>query len=117
MLNRFCTAFFVLFPSLALAQSVYESHVVFDNSRAPGGYYYSTASHVAPSSFEDYKGKAPVDSKHVFTPPNALRLSWKSAFGGDWNVHIKTHGQGPLVGDALRFWCYTEEPLSNVQAP
>ncbi|HEY3781044.1 MAG TPA: glucoamylase family protein [Fimbriimonadaceae bacterium] len=117
MLNRFCTAFFVLFSAFAFSQSVYESHVIFDNSKATGGYYYSTASHVAPSEFQDYKGKAPVDSGHFFTPPNALRLSWKSAFGGDWNVHIKLHNQGALAGDALRFWCYSEEPLDQKQAP
>lgn len=107
-------------PAVAAAQMDYDRHVVFDNSLPDGSFYYSTTERVAPSEFDTKDGKLPVDAVHYFTPPNALRLKWLSAEGGDWGVTLNVrarYGRVEFSGKALSFWCYAEEPLTKEYAP
>jgi hypothetical protein len=83
-------------------------HVIFDNSLADGSWYYSRGHVVGPSELDVVDGKLPVDGSHYLTPPNALRLNWRSATGGDWSVTLDVRGRYRRVkfaGSALRMWC------------
>jgi exo beta-1,2-glucooligosaccharide sophorohydrolase (non-reducing end) len=106
----------------AAEPSRYYGHgVFFENSSAAGSYYHSTATAVAPSELKIVDGKCPVDDEHFVSPPNSLRIKWRSASGGDWRVTVKapTHygRQQEFAGDALVFWCYSEEELRAEDSP
>ena len=80
------------FPLAAFGQIDYDRHVVFDNSLADGSWHYSRSDVVGPSELDRVDGKLPVDGNHYLTPPNALRLKWRSATGGDWDVTLDVRG-------------------------
>ena len=44
---------------------------------------------VAPSELEIVDGKCPVDADRFVSPPNCLRIKWRSASGGDWRMTLK----------------------------
>ena len=105
--------------STCFAQS-YDHHVVFDNSLPSGSFYDSHTELVAPSQFEIVDGKIPVDETHFLSPPNALRLKWQSATGGDWGAGLKVHenyGRIDLEGDTLAYWLYSEDELTPGSSP
>lgn len=113
-------AAFLLFPFLCVAQIPYDRHVVFDNSLSDRSFYYSRTYQVAPSELDRLDAKLPVEDHHYFTPPNSLRLKWRSATGGDWSVTLNVgvrYGRVGYSGNTLSFWCYAEEPLSAGQSP
>ncbi|MCI0447918.1 hypothetical protein L0152_32465, partial [bacterium] len=66
-------------------------------------------------------GKIPVEETLIFNPPNALRLSWLSAFGGDWEmaVHVSKWRNRDIIfkGDTLSFWCYSPEEIPPAELP
>jgi hypothetical protein len=101
--------------------AMHENHVFFDASAAPAAYYHSAGSHVPPSELELVDGKFPVDEQRFKSPPNALRLAWRSAPGGDWQARIKVatrYGRRfSFAGDALSLWCYSETELAPEAAP
>lgn len=102
------------------AQSTYERHVVFDNARGGGGWFYAPGAVVAPSALELDGGKAPVETTTVHSPPNALRLKWTSRTGGDWRVTIaaqRMRGIYNWPGDALSFWLWSENVLDAGNSP
>jgi len=98
----------------------YDAHLIFDNSPTPERYFYSSGSSTAPSVLELVRGKLPV-IEHALSPPNALRLSWCSERGGDWEAEVRLEPRrgraASLQGDTLSFWCYSTEPLSAAHAP
>jgi exo beta-1,2-glucooligosaccharide sophorohydrolase (non-reducing end) len=100
------------------AQTAYFQRVVFDNSLTPNTYFYSAGKASAPSAVELTGGKLPVDKRVFHTPPNALRLAWKSMPQGGWDAEIQLYAwrNRPLFfpGDALSFWCYTSEPIAQL---
>jgi exo beta-1,2-glucooligosaccharide sophorohydrolase (non-reducing end) len=115
-----CLAACLCLPVAAFGQIDYDRHVVFDNSLADGSWYYSKSNVVGPSELDRVDGKLPVDGNHYLTPPNALRLKWRSATGGDWNVTLDVrarYGRVEFAGSALRMWCYAEEAISAEQSP
>ena len=63
------------------AISTYDRHVLFDNSLPDRSYDNTANVLVAPSTLETYEGKFPVETQHFVSPPNSLRLRWKSAPG------------------------------------
>jgi exo beta-1,2-glucooligosaccharide sophorohydrolase (non-reducing end) len=101
--------------------SLYDRHVVFDNSLSEGSYEASTSYLVAPSVLEVTRSKWPVDTKHFKSPPNGLRLRWRSAPGGDWrmSVEIMRRYARPFKfeGDALTFWCFSENVITEQNSP
>ena len=104
-----------------LPEVVYDDHVVFDNSPSEDGYDASLSYLVAPSTLETSDGKFPVDSRHFVSPPNGLRLSWRSAPGGDWKMTLKVRRRHArphdFQGDALSFWCFSELEITAADAP
>ncbi len=118
----------LLIASLALvcnvsgaSRSYYDQHVFFDNSPSDKTCHQSLGMVVAPSTVELIEGKLPVDSRHFLSPPNSLRLKWKSARGGEWRVKLKSmarYGRDlEFDGDTLSFWCYSEKGLSPDESP
>ncbi|MER3453530.1 MAG: hypothetical protein C4344_07930 [Acidimicrobiia bacterium] len=104
----------------AFAQIDYDRHVAFDNSLTDDNYYYSEGSFVAPSELELAKGKIPVEATRHVTPPNSLRLKWRSRSGGDWHVALKLerfYRRAEFSGGELSFWCYSETELRADQSP
>ena len=103
-----------------MTSAFYDSHLIFDNSPTPKRYFYSSGSFAAPSTLELVRGKLPV-SEHAVSPPNALKLSWCSGRGGDWEAEVRLElrrGRAPsLQGDTLSLWCFAESSISALQLP
>src|SRR3982074_375725 len=86
--------FLCLLGLLILARSAcgnteYYQHILFDNSLESDAYYYSAGKVSSPSSLELDHGKLPVSKTIFYTPPNALRLKWRSAPDGGWEASIR----------------------------
>lgn len=99
----------------------YQSHVLSDNSLSDVSYYQSSCQVVSPSQLEMRAGKLPVETGHFVSPPNCLRMKWRSSQGGDWRVRVKAmprYGRNwETVGDTLSVWCYSETELSADASP
>ncbi|MGA9464966.1 MAG: glucoamylase family protein [Terracidiphilus sp.] len=105
----------------ACAQDDYLNHLVFTNSPTPDNDFYTGARAVAPSTLESSDGRLPVETKVFFTPPNALRLQWRSVEGGSWDAEIRTvsfdNRPADFRGSVLSFWCYAPQPIAAADLP
>ncbi len=103
------------------AQSDYFTREFFDNSLTPDRYYYSSGEASGPSMLELRANKLPVDTEMFLTPPNALRLHWKSMQGGGWTAEVRLYEwrNRPIYfpGEMLRFAVYTKEALVPAALP
>lgn len=103
------------------AQPDYDLHVIYDNSPASGGYYNSDTSMVAPSFLERANDRIPTTTERFVSPPNALKLHWKSESGGTWHAMIKDIGRDwqktKMAGDTLSFWCWSETEITPENSP
>ena len=101
--------------------SFYDQHVIFDNSPSDGGFASSSGWFTAPSTLELIDGTVPVETRHFVSPPNALRMSWKSAPGGDWRMTIELTRRYArpfrFEGDALAFWCFADAEITAANSP
>ena len=108
-------------PCRAVTPSDYYNHVVFDNSITPDYYYYSSGRSVFPSTIRLLSGALPVDRKSFFSPPNALRLQWRSLPGGSWEAEIRVvsmrNRPTDFRGDTLYMWCYSPEVIPAADLP
>lgn len=99
----------------------YDRHVIYDNSPANGGYFNSEAGVVAPSAFERAGERVPTTTERFISPPNALKLHWKSASGGNWHAVIKDPGRDwrklKMQGDLLAFWCWSDTEITVESSP
>src|SRR5439155_26117620 len=99
----------------AQAQTAHDRHVFFERSLTDTTYYSSDARAIVPSTLDAVRGKLPVETVHVLTPPNALRLAWTSRPGGTWHAGIRREAwrnQTPAFdGDSLVFPGYTARPI------
>lgn len=99
----------------------YDRHVIFDNSLADGGYDASKSYLVAPSTLELFHNKFPVEPDHCVSPPNSLRLHWRSAPGGDWRMTLAIPRRYARIfafeGDAVTFWCFADAEITEANAP
>jgi hypothetical protein len=111
----------LLMATMASAGTFYDRHVVFENSLADRAYYRSEGMAVAPSKLALVDGKCPVETNHFTSPPNCLRLQWKSAAGGDWRMKLKSvmrYGHNlEFEGDTLSVWCFSEEGIAPEESP
>ena len=105
----------------AVAQSDYYHHVVFDNSRQLEVYYWSSANASAPSWLRSIDHHLPVESGIFHTPPNSLRIEWKSRPGGNWDAWIKLvdfpNRYPKLTGHYLYFWVYAPQAIAATDLP
>lgn len=104
-----------------LAQDDYLNHLIFTNSPTPDNDFYTGAITVAPSNLESSDGRLPVETRTFFTPPNALRIQWRSVEGGSWDAEIRvvsyTNRPTDFHGDTLSFWCYADERIAAADLP
>jgi len=107
--------------TFAGADSDYYKRVIFDNSLEPDVYYYSAGKASAPSSLELVHNKLPVSTGIFRTPPNALRLKWRSVPDGGWEAEIRAinfrNREINFPGDTLYLWYYSEEGISAGALP
>jgi exo beta-1,2-glucooligosaccharide sophorohydrolase (non-reducing end) len=112
---------FFLQAALLHAQSAYFNRVFFDNSLTPDRYYHSRGKVSAPSTLLLTGDKLPVETSISRTPPNALRLEWKSAPAGGWEAEVRLYEWRNryvyFPGDTLYFWCYAPETLRPADFP
>jgi hypothetical protein len=119
----FCGFILFLLPrcTFAAAATDYYNHVVFDNSITSDYYYYSSGHAVYPSSVELFSGALPVEKKNFFTPPNALRLNWRSVEGGSWETEVRVvsmrNRPTAFAGDTLYLWCYSPQAFPADDLP
>ncbi|HVU24779.1 MAG TPA: glucoamylase family protein [Opitutus sp.] len=113
-----------LATSVMIGQTItpYDQHVIFDNSLTSDSYESTNTYVVAPSTLElGRDGKLPVDTRHFVSPPNGLRLKWRSAFGGDWRATIQITRryarQFQFQGDSLTFWCFSDFEITAANSP
>lgn len=114
--------FYLLFLcSFAAADTEYYRHVIFDNSLESDAYFYSEGRVSTPSALELVNKKLPVSHDAFLTPPNALRLKWRSEKDGGWEAGIRIvdfRNRVPgLTGDTLFFWLYSEEKIPGAALP
>ena len=121
-----CLVAILLLPGMlgvasAAPPAAYDRHVFFENSAADESYYHSEAMVVAPSELDASDGKFPVEAARFVSPPNCLRLKWRSGPGGDWRMTLKVARQYgrrfDFEGDELQLWCYAERGLSVDASP
>jgi hypothetical protein len=102
-------------------RSPHDRHAFFDNAAVENEYFHSRASAVAPSELKFFNGRVPVDVDIFSSPPNSLRISWKSVQGGEWRITIKapqrTQRTAQFVGDTLAIKCYALEGLKQSESP
>ncbi len=99
----------------------YDRHVFFDNSHSDRALVSSSGWSIAPSTLQLVDNKVPAQANHFVSPPNALRLSWTSAPGGDWQATIEVTRRYArpfrFEGEALTFWCYSESEITAANSP
>ena len=107
--------------SLALAQGDSVNHVVFTNSATPDKDFDSSGQAVAPSMLAAPDGRLPVDTRTFLSPPNALRLEWRSAAGGSWDAEVRTmdvdNRPSNFLGTTLSFWLYAPQAVAAADLP
>lgn len=113
--------FCLLLCSPASGNTEYYRHTIFDNSLEPDAYYYSDGRASAPSTLQLEHGRLPVSRDLSFTPPNALRLTWRSAPNGGWEASIRAmnfrNREMKFDGDTLYFWCYSAAEVAGDDLP
>jgi hypothetical protein len=101
--------------------SFYDRHVIFDNSHSDAGFGSSNGWFTAPSTLDLVASTIPVETQHFVSPPNALRLNWKSAPGGDWQVTLEVTRRYArpfrFEGEALTFWCFSDSQITAANSP
>jgi exo beta-1,2-glucooligosaccharide sophorohydrolase (non-reducing end) len=116
-----CALALILFCRSASANTEYYHHIIFDNSLEADAYYYSDGHASAPSTIELEHGKLPVSRDVFLTPPNALRLKWRSLPGGAWEASVRAmnfrNREMKFDGDNLYFWCYSPEEIAGDKLP
>jgi exo beta-1,2-glucooligosaccharide sophorohydrolase (non-reducing end) len=102
-------------------ESPYDRHVIFDHAPAAPSYVQSAVLSAQPSTVDAIGGRLPVDTTHGRFPGAALRVSWISGTGGDWQASLKARSlytlRNAFEGDAVSLWVYAEKGLSSDQSP
>jgi hypothetical protein len=115
------SAFFLASASCSVAQTAYYRHIFFDNGPRTSQYFYCSGKAVEPSTLEVLDKKLPLSSEVFFTPPNSLRISWRSKAGGSWAAQIKVLAirdrEILFAGDTLSFWLYSKEKIAASALP
>jgi hypothetical protein len=116
-----CLGLLAPVPLTAQTPTQYYRHVIFDNSLTTQRYFNSHAFTSGQSTLEAQDGRMPVDTHIFHTPPNALRIAWRSAPQGGWVAEItlddfrnRTPG---LDGKNLYFWLYATQAIVAADMP
>jgi hypothetical protein len=112
---------FAYCSAVASADTEYYRHVIFDNSLTPDAYFYSSAIANGHSFVEQSNSRLPVETKTFITPPNALRLQWRSEKDGGWEAEVRImnfRNRPPeFSGRSLFFWCFAPQAIAAADLP
>jgi len=115
VLNPLLTVCILLCCTLAASGSDYYHHILFDNSLEPDAYFNSDGRASFPSTLEVVHKRLPVSRDVFYTPPNALRLKFRSEAEGGWVAQIRLirfrNRDVHFDGDTLFIWCYSPEGI------
>ena len=107
--------------SVALADTEYYRHVIFDNSLTSDTYFYSSATANGRSFVAQSNSRLPVETKIFRTPPNALRLQWRSEKDGGWEAEVRVmnfrNRYPEFSGGNLYFWCFAPQAIAAGDLP
>jgi len=105
----------------AFADTEYYRHIVFDNSLTPDTYFYSSAIANGHSFVEQNNSRLPVETKTFLSPPNALRMTWRSEKDGGWEAEVRVkyfrNRYPEFSGQNLYFWCYAPQAIAAEDLP
>lgn len=105
----------------ASGNTEYYRHVIFDNSLTPDAYFYSSAIANGRSFVQQTNSRLPVETKTFFTPPNALRIQWRSETDGGWEAEVRVmnfRNRPPeFSGRVLFFWCFAPQAIVAADLP
>lgn len=105
----------------AVADQHFSDEVFFDTSLAPDAYYYSSGQASGDSRIALVGGKLPVTTAHFISGPNALRLAWTSAKGGNWSAEINSYRwrnrPARWAGTMLYVWAWSDQPIAARDLP
>jgi len=110
-----------VFSAIASADTEYYRHIIFDNSLTPDAYFYSSAIANGHSFVEQSNSRLPVETKTFMTPPNALRLQWRSERDGGWEAEVRVmnfrYRPPEFSGANLYFWCFAPQAIAGADLP
>jgi len=110
-----------LYPTVVWADTEYYRHTIFDNSLTSDAYFYTSAIANGSSFIEQSNSRLPVETKNFLTPPNALRINWRSERDGGWEAEVRVvnfRNRFPeFSGHNLYFWCFAPQPIAAADLP
>jgi exo beta-1,2-glucooligosaccharide sophorohydrolase (non-reducing end) len=99
----------------------YYRHVIFGNSLTSDAYFYSSAIANGGSFVEQSDSRIPVETQTFLTPPNALRINWRSEKDGGWEAEVRVmnfRNRFPeFSGHNLYFWCFASQTIAAADLP
>ena len=111
----------LLCSTVSRGDTDYYRHTIFDNSLTPDAYFYSSAIANGRSFIEQSNSRLPVENKTFLTPPNALRLQWRSEEDGAWEAEVRVmnfrNRYPEFSGSNLYFWCFAPQPIAATDLP
>jgi hypothetical protein len=123
ILNRLSLALAALLlgATPAVADQHYSAEVFFDTGLSAASYHYSLGQASGPSRLALVDGKLPLTTAHFISGPNALRLAWTSAQGGNWSAEIDSYRwrnrPSDWAGTSLYLWAWSDEPIAARDLP
>src|SRR5689334_13490589 len=90
-LRAFVLALSSFLGTPALADQHFSNEVFFDTGLSADSYHYSDGQASGGSRLALVDGKLPLTTAHFISGPNALRLAWTSAKGGNWSAEINSY--------------------------
>src|SRR5579872_137635 len=121
LLAPFILASFFACGTTALADQHFSNEMFFDTSLAPDAYFYSSGQASGDSRIALVNGKLPVTTAHFISGPNALRLAWTSANGGNWSAEIRSYRwrnrPERWAGTTLYAWAWSDRPIAARDLP
>ena len=104
----------------ATADQHYSDEVFFDTGLSAASYHYSSGQASGASRLVLVDDKLPLTS-HFISGPNALRLAWTSAKGGNWSAQINSYRwrnrPTDWAGTTLYLWAWSDEPIAARDLP
>ncbi len=105
----------------ARADQHFSDEVFFDTSLARASYPYSAGQGTGGSALALVDGKLPATAERFVSGPNALRLAWTSAPGGNWSAEIRSYRwrnrPARWAGTTLYAWAWSDTALPAAALP
>lgn len=103
------------------ADQHFSDEVFFGMSLAPTSYPYSSGRADGGSTLALVDSRLPVTHDRFVSGPNALRLAWRSAKGGNWSAEIRSYRwrnrPNRWAGTTLYAWAWSDEGIAARDLP